>query len=719
MKTSIYDDRKYMSQNQPTVAISGEFLDAFARLPRNVQNKATRFVSKFRQDPTMPGINYEKIQKTKTPGFRSVRIGDEYRGVVLKPEHENVYVLLWVDHHDEAYAWARRKKCAVHPETGSLQIYETLEQTDLDLQAEAQPDSRATGLFDDIHDRHLRRFGVPEELLPRVRRITTQAELEAFLHILPQEAYEALFFLSEGFSLQEVYQETGKSESEAEVDTTDILAALESPDSKQRFHVVSDDLELQSMLQAPLEKWRVFLHPTQRKLVERNWNGSVRVLGEAGTGKTVAAMHRAKWLARYAFTEPGDQILFTTFTRNLAADIQNNLRSLCSQEELEHIEVVNLDKWVSDFLKRTGYISTIVYEQQTETLWEQALAAAPEEPALTASFYREEWASVLQPQGVTSFEEYSKASRKGRGVPLSRKARKAVWPVFEEYRLLLNDQGWREPDDAMRDARHVLESKKMGLPYKAVIVDEAQDMGTQAFKLVRQMVPEGENDIFIVGDGHQRIYRHRVVLGQCGIKIVGRSRKLRVNYRTTEETRRWATDVLKGLSIDNLDAEPDEEKGTTSLLRGVNPTIETFSSFDDECRYLTQVAREKESEGALGTACLVTRTNAQKERYKRTLEDQGIPTYSLTRSKAEDRTAPGLRLATMHRVKGLEFDTIIIAGANKGVMPLDMAMGSTSDPAEYEDKELRERALFYVAATRAKKDVIVTCFGTPSPFLER
>lgn len=122
----------------------------------------------------------------------------------------------------------------------------------------------------------------------------------------------------------------------------------------RRFFVVEDDLELSAILQAVLEKWRVFLHPSPRKLVERHWNSPVRVLGGAGTGKTVAAMLRAKRPAQNVFTEKNDRILFATFTRNLAADIRENLTKICPHEALARIEAVNLDKGVSDFLKQDG-----------------------------------------------------------------------------------------------------------------------------------------------------------------------------------------------------------------------------------------------------------------------------------------------------------------------------------------------------------------------------
>ncbi|WP_045213056.1 3'-5' exonuclease [Desulfonatronovibrio magnus] len=703
---------------QPAVAISSDFFTAFSKVPKNVQSKAVSFLSKFRQDPTSPGINYEKIHHAAHPGFRSVRIGDDYRGIVLKPDQDNVYVLLWIDSHDKAYDWARRKKCAVHPETGSLQVYESQDSDEGLSQEDKNSDFDLPGLFDDIHDRHLLQLGIPQDLLPGVRRIKNIQELEAMLEKFPQEAYEALFFLAEGFTLQEVIEEMDRGEKHEEIDTKDIRSALDKPDSRQRFHVVTDDLELQAMLHAPLEKWRVFLHPNQRKIVERKWNGPVRVLGEAGTGKTVAALHRARWLVRKVFTAEQDWILLTTYTTNLAADIRENLKSICTPQEQSRIEVINMDKWVMNFLKRSGYPSTIVYSGKTDPLWKEAMAAAPEEPPLTEAFYREEWKSVLQPQGVTTFADYCRVSRKGRGVPLNRKSRKAIWPVFEEYRLLLNERGWREVDDAFRDARDIIQAQQLTLPYKAIIVDEAQDMGSQAFSLLRHMVPEGPNDIFIVGDGHQRIYRHKVVLGQCGIKIIGRSKKLRINYRTTEETRRWATSILKNMAIDDLDEGLDHQRGTTSLMRGLEPKLCHFNSFEEECQYLLELIRSKEKDGTLDSTCLIVRTNNILQRYMKIIQDSNIPVYPIKRSASEDRNATGLRIATMHRIKGLEFNTIIIAGANQGILPLHQSLYSTDDPAERDDLEFRERALFYVAATRAMQEVVVTSYGRKSEFLE-
>jgi len=706
-------------RNNIKVAVASDFLTAFSGIPRKQQAKVLDFVNKFRSDPNLPGINYEKIQKAKDPNLRSVRIDQSYRGIVLKPESGNVYVLLWVDHHDKAYEWAKNKVYKIHPETGSLQVINVEDvKTARGLHGEIFKPAKGR-LFADIRDRHLTRLGVPGTLLPLVRGLNSEEELDKIAEYLPEEAYESLFFLAAGFSLEEVLREIEAAGVEKTVDTSDYEKALDNPDSKRRFFMVEEDLELAAILNAPLEKWRVFLHPSQRKLVEREWNGPVRVLGGAGTGKTVAAMHRARWLAQNVFTGENDRILFTTFTRNLAADIKDNLGKICSENTMRRIDVVNLDRWVSDFLKRNSYNYDIDYGRRIAPLWDKALNMKPANIDLPDSFYREEWERVIQPQGITSIAEYIKASRLGRGIRLNRKIREAIWPVFEEYRILLNEHGLKEADDAMRDARLLLETKGSILPYRTIIVDEAQDMGVQAFKLIRQMIPDTDkNDIFIVGDAHQRIYRHKVVLSRCDINIRGRGRKLRINYRTTDETRKWAVKLLERMSFDDLDGGMDDHRGYKSLLKGISPEIRHFVSFKDEVEFIIQRLQQIETEGdSLKEVCLVARNNDLLKQYQSAIGESGIETYLIRRSEAEDRRAKGLRLATMHRVKGLEFDQVIIAGVNDGIIPYEGAGSDTSDPVVQRESDIRERALLYVSATRAKKEVVVTSFGRTSKFL--
>jgi len=691
----------------PTVAIASEFLDAFARIPRAQQRKVREFTEKFKADPKSAAINYEKIHAVKDPKVRTVRIDQKYRAVVLHPEQGDVYVLMWVDNHDEAMAWAGNRLFEINPRTGALQVISVNE-----VQPSAPvagPVSRS-GLMAPFDDDLLLSFGVPAVLLPSVRAVQKPDELLLLTKHLPAEAAESLLWLAEGMPPEEV-REAVASTPRDRVDPSDLGAALQHPDSRRRFVTIQTDHDLTSILDAPLEKWRVFLHPSQDRLVEKAFSGPARVTGGAGTGKTVVAMHRARHLAKTLCGEPGDKILFTTYTANLAQNVEHNLANLCG-EERGRIEVVHLHAWAVRFLREQGLTFEVASPDDLDKCWQEALLAA-EELDFDIGFLRQEWEQVVQANGIDSEADYLKVPRIGRGRTLSRPQRGRVWKVFEKYRLALNNRGKSEWGTVIRRAASLVGEKQPKLPYKAVVVDEAQDFHAEEWRLVRSLVPTGGNDIFIVGDAHQRIYGHKVALRNCGINIQGRSSKLRVNYRTTEQIRAWAMAMLHGVEIDDLDGERDDERGYKSLLSGPAPEVRRFASRSEERDFLGGKLKELLGGRSPEEICVVARTNKiLKEDYQPVLGDLGIPHTLLGRN----REGPGVRLATMHRVKGLEFPVMVLAGINAPVMPLRLA-SVEGDPTAKADHDERERSLLFVAATRARDLLIVTSWGNPSPFL--
>lgn len=712
-----------MSTLNPVVAIGDDILDCLSKLPKGVYQKAAKFIMRFRSDPRSSGINYERIQNAKDDNLRSVRIDQNLRGIVLAPEKGNVYVLLWIDNHDDAYKWAVNRMARVNVASGSLQVFSVDEKS---VKAEPKKEQAKPGLLDDLRDRELARLGVPEELLSVVREIISEADLEKAEDSLPPDAYEGLYLKAAGYSYEEVMAELDRKDEDSGVASDDFETALQTDESKRKYWVADDEEELQRMLDAPLEKWRVFLHPSQRKLVERDWNGPVRVIGGAGTGKTVAAMHRARWLAENRLTRPADRILFTTFTSNLAADIQENLRAICETDQLQRIEVANLDAWVSAFLKSHGESRNIVFPGSNDKLdgfWTEAVANYGSELGLETKFFQDEWNAVVQANGVSSRDQYLRAPRVGRGTRLDRKKRADIWKVFEAYRAHLDEEGYLEPDDAYRLAREILQIKPTTLPYKAVVVDEAQDMGPEAFRLIRALIPEAEdqpdtNSIFIVGDGHQRIYGRRIVLGRCGINIRGRSRKLRVNYRTSEEIRKWAVSILEGIHVDDLDDGADDERGYRSLFHGPAPEIANTKDQASEFDKLTKWVHDLETEGfPLKDICIIARDKRTLRLFENHLRSEGLETSEIKRRQAEDRRRQGIRLATMHRAKGLEFMGVALVSINDGVVPNVLAIRAAPDEAGREEVINAERMLVYVAATRAKKRLLITSSGKQSEIL--
>lgn len=339
---------------------------------------------------------------------------------------------------------------------------------------------------------------------------------------------------------------------------------------------------------------------------------------------------------------------------------------------------------------------------------------ASDELDFDLGFLRQEWEQVIQAHGIRDLPAYLKVSRTGRGRTLSRPQRGRVWRVFENFMLALHRRRKHEWLNVIQETRRHLENKKPHLPYRALVVDEAQDFHGEEWKLIRAIVQSGPNDLFLVGDAHQRIYGRKIVLRNCGVNIQGRSSQLRINYRTTEQIRAWATAMLQGMTIDDLDGEADSDQGYKSLLSGPRPNVRRFASRADELEFLSGRIKELAAQRRPEDICLVARTNKiLRDDYLPMVQGLGLPHTLLDKNKE----GKGIRLATMHRVKGLEFPVMVLAGINSQVVPLRLS-ALDGDLTAQEEHEDRERSLLFVAATRARDLLLVTSWGSPSPFLQ-
>lgn len=691
------------------VAISSDFLTAFANLPRQVQGKVTEFVNKFRNNPISHGINYEKIKNGIDKKIYSVRIDNSYRGIVACQQETGVYLLLWVDHHDEAYQWAARKRCEVNPKTGAIQVFDVqniVEDADL---------SKKVSIFSAARDDELLKLGVPENQMEFVKKLASKEEFYEAQSAMPKDAYEHLSWLVEGFPMAEVLELVEEEYSTASAGE-DLAAALDVPTTLKSFVVVEGEDELRRIMAEPLEKWRVFLHPAQRKIVQKAYSGPARVLGGAGTGKTVVAMHRAKHLASKC--NDNERILVTTFTANLAADIRENMRKICTVEELRRMEIVHLDAWVNRFLRESGFSAQIAYDDTIAPLWEQAILQANNNLPFESSFYREEWNRIAIAQEALTLEQYIKAIRTGRGTRLNRKQRIEIWKVFEIYQNLMKENHIRDINTAMYETTKLLQSAGRKPRYVSIIIDEGQDFSNNAYRMLRALAGEEHaNDIFVVGDSHQRIYKNHPVFAKCGINVRGRSSILKINYRTTEEIRKCAFALLNGISFDDLDEGEDFGDKCQSLTHGETPIVESFSNANDEFNFVVNEVKKLNDGGiALTDICVVARTKKLVDDYLALFTKAGVRSYAIKRNKIEDRSHDGLRIATMHRVKGLEFKYVFITAVNNRIIPLQSAINNT-DAISKAESIASEKCLLYVAMTRAQKGVYITSYGKKSDFL--
>jgi superfamily I DNA/RNA helicase len=706
-------------------------MKSLRKLPDRVALRFMDLMTKYMSDPSANGLNLETVEGSKDSSIKSLRVDQGYRAIAFEVSRDIMFV--HVNEHDKAYRWAAGRRVKLDQETNRIRV---IEEVDAVVEPLATPDMSAPRLFDEVTDARLRALGVPEEELMAIRQIPTLEALEGTEDRFDPLTYQILYAVAAGYADEEIQSLTGVG-AEPDAAPQQLTAELtfgkliETEQSRQTIFIPESEAELRRVFEEGLEGWRVFLHPEQRKIAYRDYNGPVLVRGGAGTGKTVVAMHRAKHLADQIEKDPtraGERVLLTTFTTSLAHDIEANLRTLCPghlDARPPRVEVINLDRWVSQFLKRKSFAREVAFfgeaRDRLDQVWTEVFDDHELPEGLSEPFVRAEWAQIVQAKGMTDQKGYLKASRAGRGTPLDRKKRAVLWDIFADYRARLISEGLAEPDDAYREATEILMAEAPNLPYAAVIVDEAQDMGEQAFRLIRAIKPEtpagDRNSLFIVGDAHQRIYGRRAAMSACGINVRGRSKRLRLNYRTTQEIRAWAVSVLEGVSVDDLDEGTDTLRGYVSLMRGAAPDLVGCRSEVEELDGLVAWVRALPPDqirlSDIGVLCA---RRADADRVQAVLRTAGIETVML-QSGADDRSVPGVRITTMHRAKGLEFFAVAIPFLSETTFPPPGALRAAVDSADKEDIVMRYRSLLHVAATRAKKALLVSWSGTATKLI--
>ena len=703
-----------------TLAISKEFLPDYGSLPVDIRKKVDALFSKFAEH-THAGVHLEKLEQARDPRTRSVRIDQAWRGVVIAPDSGDTYILVRVMHHDKAYSWMERNVFGINPATGALEIEDIV-----GLEAVAPAVGQVDGpcfpeLFPGLKKKDLAGLGIPEKLFPILQRMSAESELEGLSMYLPQGQADALHMLAAGYSVEEAYGELVNGEDPGKVDPEDVGTAVARPASRSMFYVVQEAAELVDILGRPFDLWRTFLHPTQRTLAYREkYNGPARVTGGAGTGKTVVAMHRAKSLADGLTPNGSKPILFTTFTKNLARTIEDNLKLLGGPEILEKVDVVSVDKLSSRLVRDAEQFTFKIASDQSQAhLWEDVvdeLGLDDRGSSLSPAFVRHEWEQIVLGNGIASKADYFGVPRTGRGVRLDRRQRSAVWDAIEEFTNRLVDRGQRTYLQMADAAAGYLTSRTIK-PYEHVIVDEAQDLHPAQWRMLRAAVKEGPSDLFIVGDAHQRIYDNRMALSRVGINVRGRSHRLRLNYRTTHEILRWSLGLLTGETFDDLDEGVDTLAGYRSQLHGPAPTVMGYPSRSQELEGLVERVREWMAAGVNPEQIGIS---------ARTHEVCDVVVDALRKKKIKSRELSGDRqdepgsvdVGTMHRMKGLEYRCVAIVDAGKDRLPLAVAVTpKAQDAAQHRNDLLRERSLLYVACTRARDELSVSWGGEPSPFI--
>ena len=683
------------------LAMTREFLAGFHKLDKPVQKAVSAAFEKFAAH-THAGLHLEKIENSRDSRIRTIRITDFWRGVVLAPESGEDYCLLTVLPHDDATAYAKSRAVTVNSVLGILEIRnaDALDAIGPALDTVARTTEQR--LFAAVKDADLLRLGIEQEVLPLVRIITDEAVLGTLANLLPEAQYTALTGLAAGMSVEEVWNEVAAGRADGKpVDQADVGTAMAR--TGDRIVVFESHEELLEVLDQPFVVWRTFLHPSQRALAYKTgYTGPVQVAGCAGTGKTVTALHRATHLARH-----GDgNILLTTYTTTLARNLAESLYLLIEDPiTLTKIETVNLDKLAVRIVSAaSGRAPRIASASELADAWAKIDTAG-----FTPDFLTAEWERVILAQDIDTLDGYLTAKRDRRLIRLTGVQKVAVWNAVDSFATRLREaQLWTFLTVTVAAARLTLET---GPRYRHIVVDESQDLHPAQWRLLRALAPVAPDDLFLVGDGNQRIYGGRVSLRSLGVHVVGRSKKLTICYRSTQEIVRWATTLLTG-AVEDRD-EPDHSlDGYRSSLHGRKPTVHAARDRDDEYVSLASQIEAWLAEGVEPHAIAVAaRTNRLADQATEALTGLGVNTVSLGLA---DGGPDAIRIGTMHRLKGLEFRAVAVIGVEDGIVPHARVI---ADSVEQVEELQRERCLLFVACTRARDVLYVSYVGSPSPFL--
>jgi len=646
--------------------------------------------------PDSPGLNVHRVGDAATRCW-SARVNDDIRLIFFRVER--TVVPAYVAHHDDAYRWAEGRALDMHPDTGAAQIVIVGERREEIIKRIIVPevqDPRARRPFEHLTDESMLSYGTPKAWLHGIREASIDVFLEEIGDALPAESLEYLMAVALG----EVPPPPPPAKRSQNPFT--------HPDAKRRFYLVESDEDLRRALTLDWEQWMLYLHPSQREAVDREFAGPARVTGGPGTGKSVVAVHRAARLAR----DGNGRVLLTSFSKTLSNHLRQQLDQLLADDPArERVDVVHLHHLAVELLTEARGRGLKLADGQTIGKAAKLAADAISTKSITPAFLEAEWNMVVDPYGVATWEDYAVVDRAARGSSLNRAQRELAWRGIEAMQASLESA---ELTTWSKVCWELVEHLDGGSdhPYAHVIADEAQDFGPGELRLLRALAPSAANDVFLASDANQRIFKPYTPVARAGLEVRGRSVTLRVNYRMTEQIRRVAEGIIAG----KVDCD-EPTAGSVSLLAGLEPEVIVAPGVTVEIQRVADWLKKLVANGYRPgqIAIFARRKDIIQNRIHAAVKAAGLEVFNLD----ADDAPPSNRVAigTMHRSKGLQFRAIAIMGVEDGTVPLNSVRTRQPDEAAQRAFVEMERNLLYVACSRARERLLITGVGRGSEFV--
>lgn len=701
-----------------TVSCSIDVLGKLQELERAENQQALKALEQFVRDPRHPSLNLEKLNG-KAQQFQSIRASKSLR--LLLAREGNAYFVLDLGPHDDLYARAERSHFVFDPTRGVMRLIEVVEDdvapSSRAPKARGDADAEQRRPLDHWTDVELRQAGFEDGQVERIRSCITDEDLlsAAIDDVQLELALELL-----GLTPETYFSPSMDPDADA---TRRALDAIESFGAHAGFSQFFSAEELARLAAAPIEDWMVFLHPEQQVIVNRRFDGPARVRGAAGTGKTVVGLHRAAVLAnRFAEEEGGGQILFTTFINTLPPVFANLYRRLPAAT-LDAVEFINIDKLATRICAAANQRVTVsIRDRDAAYATAFKRVVRPGTPLSDADFSRsylqDEITRVIKGLGIGDVAEYLAIDRIGRRTRFTESMRRQAWELREEWDAGMAKRGTVDFADVISRARDIARSQTT-VPYRAAIIDEAQDLTLAGLQLVEALVGGASrpDSLLVVGDGAQRIYPGGFTLRQAGIEVRGRSSVLRQNYRNTQEILAAAQRVAGEEEVVDLEESFRREEGKAEASRsGLRPVLVECGSREDEADFVAERVRDLvDRHGALGLGdiAIFVASNPEVDWWEQELGTRGLGAQPL--KKYDGVPTPAIKLGTYHRAKGLEFKLVFLPDLSAKRFPRQQQPGQ--DEAEYLDARALQISQVFVAMTRARDGLFLLSTGDPSPLL--
>lgn len=680
------------------IAVTDTFLNSVFKL--NSQDKKSAFstAKQLAENPHAPSLHIHSIDREKCDKkFLSARVNLDLRIIFVK--RGDVCTLLYIDHHDDAYDWCEGKYL-VKADFGTEYIYdEKLAENKIDL-VSAAPEipsylnyAKIQSIYDKagLKKKDLEKLGIQEIHAENLMKIDNDELLLEYLEIFPEELQEALLDLATQTKTYDVvYNQLFCADEEMSPEQNE----------KRRFYLTEDMDELEKLMENDdFEKWTLFLHPSQEKLVRLNCNGPMLIEGGPGTGKTIVGIHRAISLSQNAFkAEEGKRILFCTFSKKLANSISEKIRKLCETKGINNnIDVTSVDAYIAKLLG--GHRLNVNPQKLNEIL-----VNCYNDTSLNVSlgFVLYEYYEVVERLNIKDKESYISASRIGSGNSLNRAAREELWPYFEKVLAAKKEQNVYSFVDRAYLLAELLEEEKIHKVYDSIIIDEAQDLESVKLRALSMSVKSEKNGVCILSDRNQRIFRLNTWAKDVGVNIVGRTYYLRINYRTTKQINEYAR-----IQFGEFDRSSNSDREYISIMSGADPEIIECSSESEENHLIIDKVKQYIKGYAPKEVCILAPTYEKLNAIKSIMEYEDLGVFMLTGDEISNDPQK-VNLCTTSGVKGLEFSVVLIANFNKIGTQKQMYADVTEAKLDYEKLVECEK---YVAITRARDNVIITYVG--------